>query len=68
MISPSIEHTYNNKPFRIWQGIDKDTQIEITSIRKLKNEPNPAYPLSNKMVYIIHNIHIKRKTNKINEN
>lgn len=76
MISPGIEHTYTNKPFRIWQGIDKDTQIEIPSIRKLKNEPNPAYPLSKKMVYnilrnTIHNIHNilnKRKTNKINEN
>ena len=68
MISPGIEHTYTNKPFRIWQGIDKDTQIENPSIRKLKNESNPAYPLSKKMVYNIHNIHIKRKTNKINEN
>ena len=43
MISPGIEHTYTNKPFRIWQGIDKDTQIEIPSIRKLKNEDPKAY-------------------------
>ena len=41
------------KQFLIWQGIDKDTQIEIPSIRELKNEPNLAYPLSKKMIYNI---------------